>query len=67
FRVARLVERGVSPESILLLTFTRRAAQEMLQRASQLLDRRCDQVFGGTFHSVANVLLRTYGSRIGIS
>jgi len=66
FRVARLIETGIPPDSILLLTFTRRAAQEMLQRASLLLDSRCDRVNGGTFHSVANQLLRQYGTRIGI-
>ena len=41
YRVARLVETGVPPPSVLLLTFTRRAAEEMLRRASLLLDRRC--------------------------
>jgi DNA helicase-2/ATP-dependent DNA helicase PcrA len=66
FRVARLIETGISPECILLLTFTRRAAQEMLQRASLLLDSRCERVQGGTFHSVANQLLRQYGTRVGI-
>jgi DNA helicase-2/ATP-dependent DNA helicase PcrA len=60
YRVAYLVELGVKPESILLLTFTRRAAQEMLRRASILLDARCDKVAGGTFHSFANVILRQY-------
>ena len=60
FRVAYLVELGVKPESILLLTFTRRAAQEMLRRASMLLDARCEKVAGGTFHSFANPVLRQY-------
>jgi DNA helicase-2/ATP-dependent DNA helicase PcrA len=60
YRVARLVEIGVNPESILLLTFTRKAAQEMLSRASLLLDARCDRVSGGTFHSFANLTLRKY-------
>jgi DNA helicase II / ATP-dependent DNA helicase PcrA len=60
FRVAYLVELGVKPESILLLTFTRRAAQEMLRRASMLLDARCEKVAGGTFHSFANLILRQY-------
>src|SRR5512136_2343950 len=55
FRVAYLVELGVKPESVLLLTFTRRAAQEMLRRASVLLDARCEKVAGGTFHSFANI------------
>ena len=65
FRVAYLVELGVKPESILLLTFTRRAAQEMLRRASTLLDARCDRVAGGTFHSFANLVLRQYAPLIG--
>lgn len=61
YRVARLVEDGYDPASILLLTFTRKAAAEMLRRASALLSGRCDKVAGGTFHSLAyNVLLR-YG------
>src|ERR1041384_4212 len=51
FRVARLVESGLDPTRILLLTFTRKAAEEMLRRASRLLDGRCDRVAGGPFHS----------------
>ena len=65
FRVAYLVELGVKPESILLLTFTRRAAQEMLRRATILLDARCEKVAGGTFHSFANSTLRRYASLLG--
>jgi ATP-dependent DNA helicase UvrD/PcrA len=64
FRVAYLVELGVKPESILLLTFTRRAAQEMLRRAATLLDSRCEKVAGGTFHSFANMILRQYAPLI---
>lgn len=64
FRVAYLVELGVKPESILLLTFTRKAAQEMLRKAALLLDNRCEKVSGGTFHSFANSLLRHYASRL---
>jgi DNA helicase II / ATP-dependent DNA helicase PcrA len=64
FRVAYLVELGVKPESILLLTFTRRAASEMLRRATMLLDSRCDNVAGGTFHSFANLVLRQYAPLI---
>ncbi|MBP1658400.1 MAG: UvrD/REP helicase [Bacteroidetes bacterium] len=56
---------GVKPESILLLTFTRRAAQEMLRRASMLLDARCERVAGGTFHSFANLILRQYAPLLG--
>lgn len=50
YRVLHLVSNGILPNSILLLTFTRRAAREMLARASRH-DRRCEQVKGGTFHS----------------
>jgi DNA helicase II / ATP-dependent DNA helicase PcrA len=65
YRVAYLVECGVKPENILLLTFTRKAAQEMLRRASILLDHRCENVSGGTFHSFANGILRRYASLAG--
>ena len=66
-RVAYLVEQNVKPEEILLLTFTRRSAQEMLRRASLLLDERCKNVSGGTFHSFANMILRKYGAVLGIN
>ena len=49
YRVARLVEAGVSPDAILLLTFTRKAAQQMLLRATKLLDRRCEKSPAGPF------------------
>lgn len=65
YRVAHLVEQGVAPESILLLTFTRKSSQEMLYRAGRLLNENCNRVVGGTFHGVANLLLRRYGSHIG--
>ena len=65
FRVAYLVELGVRPESILLLTFTRRSASEMLRRAAGLLDARCEKVAGGTFHSFANIVLRQYARLVG--
>ncbi|MEN8256636.1 MAG: ATP-dependent helicase [Thermodesulfobacteriota bacterium] len=64
-RMAYLVEQGVAPESILLLTFTRKAAQEMLGRAAVLMNDSCQGVMGGTFHGVANLLLRRYGRYIG--
>ncbi|WP_447973080.1 ATP-dependent helicase [Nitrospira sp. Kam-Ns4a] len=66
YRVAYLIDRGVDPSRILLLTFTRKAAQEMLKRAGLLIGSRSERVFGGTFHSVANVLLRRYGRPIGL-
>jgi DNA helicase-2/ATP-dependent DNA helicase PcrA len=66
-RVAYLVEKGVKPDEILLLTFTRRASEEMLRRASLLLDERCSRVSGGTFHSFANATLRRYAKTLGFS
>lgn len=66
YRVAYLIDKGVDPATILLLTFTRKAAQEMLQRAGLLIGARSEQVAGGTFHSVANTLLRRYGRPIGL-
>lgn len=62
YRVARLIESGVKPENILLLTFTKKAADEMLSRAAMILDSRCERVAGGTFHSFANLTLRKYSS-----
>jgi len=67
YRVAMLVEKGVAPESILLLSFTRKASQEMLRRATLLLDRRCQQVAGGTFHSFSNMVLKRYAHKIGFT
>lgn len=66
-RVARLVADGATPERILLLTFSRRAAREMLQRATHLSgDGRLSRVAGGTFHAVANHLLRQHGTAVGL-
>ncbi len=65
YRVAYLVELGVKPDHVLLLTFTRKAAQEMLRKAAILLDRKCEHVAGGTFHSFANNVLRKYAPLIG--
>lgn len=60
YKVARLIEDGVSPENILLLTFTRRAAREMISRAENILGAGLGKVTGGTFHSFANMILRRY-------
>src|ERR1043166_9322314 len=66
-RVARLLSTGVRPERILLLTFSRRAAREMLTRAGQMAENDCARrVCGGTFHVVANRLLRQHGSAVGL-
>lgn len=64
-RVARLVESGVSPSRILLLTFTRRAAKEMINRASSILDERCKNIQGGTFHFYCSQILHQYADAIG--
>ncbi|MEN8193280.1 MAG: ATP-dependent helicase [Bacteroidota bacterium] len=66
YRVARLIELGYDPKSILLLTFTRKASREMMNRAAQLLDSRCSKINGGTFHSFANLTLRRYAKAVGI-
>jgi DNA helicase-2/ATP-dependent DNA helicase PcrA len=65
YRLAYLVEQGVDPSAILLLTFTRKASREMLTRAVHLLDRPLGQVTGGTFHGVCYLWLRQYGGRLG--
>ncbi len=66
YRVAYLIDSGVDPSHILLLTFTRKSAQQMVERAGDLIGGRSQRVCGGTFHSVANLLLRRYGRSIGI-
>lgn len=66
-RVAHLIETGTPPERILLLTFSRRAAAEMLSRARSLTnDGRAQRVWGGTFHAIAVRLLRLYGRAVGV-
>jgi len=65
YRVARLVESGTDPSEILLLTFTRRSAHEMLRRASQILDERCQRVEGGTFHHYCSKLLHQNSESLG--
>ncbi len=67
-RVARILNDGADPNRILLLTFTRRAAAEMIGRvAASAPDRHATQVWGGTFHAMANRLLRTFGQAAGLS
>jgi len=67
YRVAHLIDRGVPAERILLLTFTRRAAQEMLSRAERLVGGNSKRVHGGTFHGTAHRLLRKYGELAGLA
>jgi DNA helicase-2/ATP-dependent DNA helicase PcrA len=65
-RVAHLIGTGVEPSRICLLTFSRRAAQEMLARAAGLSGAAAGRVWGGTFHAVANRVLRIHGHRLGL-
>ena len=67
-RVAALIERGTRPERILLLTFSRRASREMLARAERATGAsETGRVWGGTFHAVANRLLRLHGRALGLA
>lgn len=66
YRTLYLIEQGISDDQILLLTFTRKAAQEMLRRSSQH-NAKCRRVPGGTFHSFATGILRKYANLLGIS
>src|SRR4030088_658213 len=65
YRVAWLLDNGVEPENILLLTFTNKAAREMLARVSTLMPQETRATWGGTFHSIGNRLLRRHAVEIG--
>ncbi|MGH9458426.1 MAG: ATP-dependent helicase [Thermoanaerobaculia bacterium] len=65
YRVSRLIEDGVDPSDILLLTFTNKAAREMLERVEQLATMDARRIWGGTFHAVANRLLRRHADSLG--
>ena len=65
YRVSRLIEDGVDPSDILLLTFTNKAAREMLSRVEQLVTIDTRRIWGGTFHSIGNRLLRQHAATIG--
>ena len=67
YRVSRRIESGLDPSRILLLTFTNKAAREMLRRVETLLTVDTRRLMGGTFHSVGNRLLRRFGSRLGLA
>src|ERR1700726_4494715 len=65
YRVAWLLDNGVEPESILLLTFTNKAAREMVARVTALLPQETRAIWGGTFHSIGNRLLRRHARDFG--
>ncbi len=65
YRVAWLLSRGVAPSSILLLTFTNKAAREMIERVAQLDPSAAGGIWGGTFHSIGNRILRRHADVLG--
>src|SRR5580700_10306973 len=65
YRVAFLLEQGIPPESILLLTFTNKAAKEMMRRVADLLGGELSSLWGGTFHSIAARVLRRHAPLLG--
>src|SRR6476646_3214236 len=65
YRVAYLLENGVDPRNIILLTFTNKAARQMLDRVANLLPTDASGLWGGTFHSIGNRMLRRHGSALG--
>src|SRR5712691_5782625 len=65
YRVAYLLEQGIPADRILLLTFTNKAAKEMMRRVADLLGQELPQLWGGTFHSIGNRFLRTHAKLIG--
>ena len=65
YRVAFLIEQGVAPERILLLTFTNKAAREMMRRVADLLGNELPALWGGTFHSIGGRILRQQATLLG--
>src|SRR3974390_2094288 len=65
YRVAYLLEQGIPPARTLLLTFTNKAAKEMMRRVADLVGRELTSLWGGTFHSIGTRVLRQYAPQIG--
>src|ERR1043166_7178977 len=65
YRVAFLLEQGIPADRILLLTFTNKAAKEMMRRVADLLGQELAALWGGTFHSIANRVLRQHAPLLG--
>src|SRR5689334_24948405 len=65
YRVAYLLEQGIPPDRILLLTFTNKAAKEMMRRVADLLGQELATLWGGTFHSIGNRILRHHAPLLG--
>jgi len=66
YRVLHLIQSGIEPSSVLLLTFTRKAARQMMERAASH-NQRCQMIDGGTYHSFAFKMLKKYAGKIGLS
>ncbi len=66
YRVAYLLDNGIAPENILLLTFTNKAAREMLERVEGLVPHETRAIWGGTFHSIGSRLLRRHAEKVGL-
>src|SRR5438045_5455980 len=65
YRVAYLLEQGIAPDRILLLTFTNKAAREMMRRVADLLGQEPASLWGGTFHAIGNRILRQQAHNMG--
>src|ERR1039457_2666785 len=65
YRVAYLLEQGIPADRILLLTFTNKAAREMMRRVTDLLGQQLNTLWGGTFHSIGNLVLRLHANLLG--
>src|SRR5436190_21655755 len=65
YRVACLMEQGIAPERIWLLTLTNKAAREMMRRVNDLIGTDLGALWGGTFHSIGNRILRRHAERLG--
>jgi len=66
YRVAYLIESGIDPHRILLLTFTNKSAHEMVNRVESIMPCEVGRIWGGTFHHIANRILRVHSGRLGI-
>src|SRR5260370_12923478 len=65
YRVAYLLEQGIPPDRILLLTFTNKASKEMMRRVTDLLGQKMEALWGGTFHSIENRVFRPSSDLLG--
>ncbi len=67
YRVAYLLDQGVDPKSLLLLTFTNKAAREMMERVRELISLDLSELWSGTFHAIGNRILRRHADEVGLT